>query len=224
MNGSLFAHKGKQQQAFNKETRVVVTQLHVAPSYVVGFRTFEKNGYWAFIIAYGRARTMERINKPMRGLLTSVGITTPLSHVAELRIPLPKNPQVQTTDGKQTLTIADKTYAIGMELKAPEVFAPGEIVRVVGTSKGKGFQGVVKRHGFAGGPKTHGQSDRHRAPGSIGQRTIPGRVYRGKKMAGRMGSLRITVKGLAVESVTDSMITVRGLVPGGPHSLVQIVK
>jgi len=115
---------------------------------------------------------------------------------------------------------------VGKEIKVADVFAVGDKIQVTGTSKGKGFAGVVKRHGFKGGPRTHGQSDRERAPGSIGQTTTPGRVYRGKRMAGRMGSDRVTVKGLEVVAVDNekNILTVKGLVPGGKNGLLYIKK
>ena len=113
---------------------------------------------------------------------------------------------------------------VGSSLKATEIFKPGDIVDVTGISKGKGYAGVVKRHHFKGGPKTHGQSDRQRAPGAIGSTTTPGRVYRGKRMAGRMGHDRVTVKNLQVVQVDDSYILVKGLVPGGRNTLLTLTK
>jgi len=102
----------------------------------------------------------------------------------------------------------------------------GDKVRVTGISKGKGFAGVVKRHHFKGGPRTHGQSDRERAPGSIGQTTTPGRVYRGKRMAGRMGTGRITVTGLKVIGIDaqSGILKIKGLVPGSVRSLITVTK
>lgn len=112
----------------------------------------------------------------------------------------------------------------GKDVKIGDVFKPGDHIQVTGTSKGKGFAGVVKRHHFKGGPRTHGQSDRERAPGSIGQTTTPGRVYKGKRMAGRMGGNRVTVKGLQVVSVdpNKNTIWVKGLVPGPSRGLISI--
>ena len=103
-------------------------------------------------------------------------------------------------------------------------FLVGDTVTVKGVSKGKGFAGVVKRHGFAGGPRTHGQSDRERAPGSIGQTTTPGRVYRGKKMAGRMGGETVTTKGLKILEINEKEIAIIGAIPGHRGSLVTIRK
>lgn len=113
---------------------------------------------------------------------------------------------------------------VGDELKAGSVFTAGDVVKVTGISKGKGFQGVVKRWGFRGGPITHGQSDRQRHPGSIGQRSTPGRVYKGKHMGGRMGGQTVAVKGLRIMSVNDDEILVSGVVPGGRNRMLTIAK
>ena len=110
------------------------------------------------------------------------------------------------------------------EVVSVELFTTGQKIDVSGTSKGRGFAGVVKRHHFRGGPKTHGQSDRHRAPGSIGAGTTPGRVWKGQKMAGRMGGERVTVQNLeVVEVVADkNLILIKGSVPGARNGLVYI--
>ena len=114
----------------------------------------------------------------------------------------------------------------GTQIAVETVFAVGDVIRVTGTSKGKGFAGVVKRHGFRGGPRTHGQSDRERAPGSIGQTTTPGRVYRGKRMAGRMGNDTVTVRNLKVVAIdpTTQTLTISGVVPGAINGLLVIAK
>lgn len=111
-------------------------------------------------------------------------------------------------------------------LENPGDLSLGDKVKVTGISKGKGFAGVVKRWHFAGGPRTHGQSDRERAPGSIGQTTTPGRVYKGKKMAGRMGGKKVTIRGLKVIEVKpeENLLVVKGLVPGGKNSKVMVSK
>ena len=114
----------------------------------------------------------------------------------------------------------------GTEIKLDQVFSMGDSVKVTGTSKGKGFQGGVRRHGFHGGPKTHGQSDRHRAPGSIGSGTTPGRVYKGKKMAGHMGNVRASAKNLEIVGIDKekNLLTIKGAVPGATGGLVMITK
>lgn len=113
---------------------------------------------------------------------------------------------------------------VGDILKTTDILKPGDIVDVIGLSKGKGFAGGVKRHHFKGGPRTHGQSDRERAPGSIGQTTTPGRVYKGKRMAGRMGHQRVTVKNLQVVDVSEEYLLIKGLVPGSVNSFVVVKK
>jgi hypothetical protein len=124
----------------------------------------------------------------------------------------------------RTDEVADFTG--GQELKPGSIFKVGDIVKVTGVSKGKGFQGGVRRHGFHGGPKTHGQSDRHRAPGSIGSGTTPGRVYKGKKMAGHMGSDTATIRNLEVIGVDkkEGILIVKGGVPGHIGSELRITK
>lgn len=115
---------------------------------------------------------------------------------------------------------------VGSHVSVADVFAVGDLIRVTGISKGKGFAGVVKRHHFAGGPKTHGQSDRERAPGSIGATTTPGRVYRGKRMAGRMGGEQVVVQNLTIVSVDGktNVIGIKGLIPGARSNIVKIEK
>jgi large subunit ribosomal protein L3 len=118
----------------------------------------------------------------------------------------------------------DEPVEVGGEPLTVEVFSEGDRVDVVGKSKGRGFAGVVKRHGFAGGPKTHGQSDRHRAPGSIGATSTPGRVFKGKRMPGRMGNETVTSQNLLVSRIDpeNNLIAVRGSVPGPKNGIVVI--
>lgn len=118
------------------------------------------------------------------------------------------------------------TSVIGKEAKLTEAFKEGDLVTITGFSKGKGFAGVVKRHGFKGGPKTHGQSDRQRAPGSIGATTTPGRVFKGKRMAGRMGNRSVTVKNLLVSKIDaeKNVIYVRGAIPGNKKGMIKLRK
>ena len=121
---------------------------------------------------------------------------------------------------------SEPEFKVGDIISVSDVFKKGDVIAITGTSKGKGFAGVVKRWGFHGGPRTHGQSDRERAPGSIGQGTTPGRVLKGKKMAGRMGGDRVTVKNLIVVDVDKEagLIAVSGPVPGVPGGLLIIKK
>ncbi len=114
----------------------------------------------------------------------------------------------------------------GQEIKLDQVFSIGDAVKVTGVSKGKGFQGGMKRHGFHGGPRTHGQSDRERAPGSIGSGTTPGRVYKGKRMAGHMGSDSVTTRNLEVVGMDkiNNLIFIKGAIPGATGGLVSVTK
>ena len=120
----------------------------------------------------------------------------------------------------------DGEVKVGQEVRLGDVFSKGSLVDIVGISKGKGFAGVVKRHGFAGGPRTHGQSDRERAPGSIGATTTPGRVYKGTKMAGHMGTQRVKVQALEVSNIDkeSNVLSLKGSVPGPTGGLLIIEK
>ena len=186
--------------AANGEARGV-TVVEAGPCIVVQIKTPENDGYSAIQVGFG---TRKRVNDPMRGHLKRLG---QFRWLREIR--------VEDTNG----------YELGQKLGV-ELFEEGDIVDVVGTSKGRGFAGGVKRYHFRGGPKTHGQSDRHRAPGSIGSGTTPGRVRKGLRMAGHMGDARVTVKNLRVfESNADrGVLLIEGSVPGGVNGLVRIAK
>jgi large subunit ribosomal protein L3 len=191
-------------QVFDEKGRLRgVTAVEVGPCFVTQIRTPETDGYTAVQIGFQDDR---KLNKPEAGHLKAAG-NLKLRHLAEFR-----------TDGSAT-------YALGDQLGA-ELFETGARVDVTATSKGRGFQGGVRRHNFSGGPKTHGQSDRHRAPGSIGSGTTPGRVYKGTRMAGHMGAERVTVMSLEVVARNDdrSVIFVAGSVPGPTGGLVRIRK
>jgi large subunit ribosomal protein L3 len=177
-----------------------VTAVEVGPCYVSQIRTPERDGYSAVQVGYGDVR---KLTKPKAGHLK--GVDRKLRHLAEFR-----------TSGETEYSIGDR---IGAEL-----FEPGQKVDVSATSKGRGFQGGVRRHGFAGGPRTHGQSDRHRAPGSIGSGTTPGRVHKGTRMAGHMGAKRITTLNLEVVGRNDdrNVVFLAGAVPGPVGGLVRI--
>jgi large subunit ribosomal protein L3 len=197
----LLGRKVGMTQIFADNGRVqAVTVIEAGPCVVTHLKTPEKDGYSAVQLGYGEHR---HINKPEAGHLKAAGAAH-LRHLVELR----------QDDGA-----AD--YALGQQVTVG-LFQPGDEVDVTGTSKGKGFAGVVKRHHFRGGPKTHGQSDRHRAPGSIGPGTTPGRVYKGTRMAGRMGNERCTVQRLLVVGRDDerNLLLVRGSIPGPAGRMV----
>jgi large subunit ribosomal protein L3 len=179
---------------------VPVTVLEVGPCVVTQILTEEKNGYSAVQLGFGHKK---RLNEPERGHLKASGAQS--RHLREMK-----------NDGAEA-------YEVGQTLKA-DFFEVGDLVDVTGTSKGKGFAGVIKRHGFAGGPKTHGQSDRWRAPGSIGATTTPGRVFKGQRMAGRMGHDRVTVQNLRVVRVDAerNLLLVEGSVPGPNEGLLLV--
>jgi len=189
-------------QRFREDGRVVpITALQVGPCTVTQVKSQVKDGYEAVQVGFEEVR---RLNNPMRGHLRRTGLFRYLREV-----PVDSLGDAQVGD------------AITVEL-----FQPGDRVDVIGTSKGRGFQGVMKRHGFAGGPRTHGQSDRARAPGSIGATTTPGRVLKGKRMAGHMGNQRVTVKNLEVFEVDleRNFLLIKGGVPGAPNGLLLILK
>ena len=189
-------------QVFDAKGRLRgTTAVEVGPCFVTYIRTPETDGYTAIQIGFQEDR---RLNKPESGHLKAAG-DLKLRHLAEFR----------SSDAS--------AYSLGDRLGA-ELFDPGELVDVTATSKGRGFQGGVRRHHFAGGPKTHGQSDRHRAPGSIGSGTTPGRVYKGTRMAGHMGAERCTVRNLEIVSRNDErgVIFVAGSVPGPIGGMVRI--
>src|SRR5580765_1747812 len=183
-------------QVFDENNRVVpVTVVQAGPNVVTQLRTPETDGYVAVQLAYG-AIDPRKVNKPRTGHFTKAGVT-PRRHLVELR----------TADAG--------AYTVGQELTA-EVFAPGAVVDVVGTSKGKGYAGVMKRHGFHGLGASHGTQRKHRSPGSIGGCATPGRVFKGLRMAGRMGSERVTTQNLTVHRVDTErgLLLIKGAVPG----------
>lgn len=197
--------KDYQTQGFLEDgKRIPLTVVTSLGNRVSQVKTAEKDGYNAIQLGFG---TKKKTNKPLKGHSDKAGLKETPRFFREIR--LTDIPEIEP----------------GYEINVSELLEPGDIVDVVGISKGKGFAGVVKRYHFKGGPRTHGQSDRERAPGSIGQTTTPGRVYKGKKMAGRMGHEQVTVKNLEViEIKEDGTILLRGLVPGVKKSLLMIKK
>ncbi|MBI2617386.1 50S ribosomal protein L3 [Candidatus Gottesmanbacteria bacterium] len=212
MVNALLGSKTVQTQMFDeKGRRIPVTQILTGPCWIVGIKTTEKDGYNALQLGFGTRRTAT-LTKPELGNVKKAGLEkNPPRFFREVSISDPKDFDV---------------LKLGTQIQVSDVLKPGDRVQVIGISKGKGFQGVVTRHHFKGGPRTHGQSDRERAPGSIGQTTTPGRVYKGKRMAGRMGSEKVTVKNLRVVSVDTQkhIVSIKGLIPGGRNALVIIEK
>lgn len=188
-------------QLFRDDGEVVVTAIEAGPCVVTQVKTEAKDGYNAVQLGFGEAK---RLNSPQRGHLKGTGQFKYLREFAVDNI---------------------NSVQVGQRVDV-DMFKPGDLVDVTGISKGKGFAGVVKRHHFAGGPKTHGQSDRHRAPGSVGATTFPGRVFKGTRMAGRMGNERVTVRNLKVLEVDTArhLLLVKGAVPGSKKGLLLIRK
>jgi len=189
-------------QVFDEQNRVVpVTVVKAGPNVVTQVRTQEKDGYKAVQLAFG-AVDPRKVNKPRTGHFDKAGVT-PRRFLAEPR----------TTDAE--------TYEVGQEITA-EVFAAGVEVDVTGTSKGKGYAGVMKRHGFKGQGASHGAQAVHRKPGSIGGCATPGRVFKGLRMAGRMGNDRVTTQNLTVHAVRaeDGLLLIKGAVPGPKGGLL----
>lgn len=192
-------------QFFDDEGRVVpVTVLQAGPCVVVQRKNVDRDGYEAIQVGLVDFMREKLVKKPQRGHFDKAGVA-PMRFLREFRL----------EDGDEAFQPGDRILA--------EHFKPSEKVSITGTSKGKGFQGVVKRHGFRGGRKTHG-SMFHRAPGSIGQSAWPSRVFKGVRLPGRMGGNRVTVSGLEIVEVhpDDNVILVRGAVPGPNGGFVSI--
>lgn len=211
---ALLGIKLTQTQKFTPEgVRIPVTIINMEPNVVVQIKNKQKDGYWALQLGFGGTRG--HTNKPTAGHFKKAGIKEQISRfLQEVRI----NSDVQ--DEKSL------PWQVGQKLSVADIFKEGDLVKVTGLTKGRGFAGVVKRHGFHGGPKTHGQSDRWRAPGSIGSTTTPGRVLKGKRMAGHMGDDIVTVKGLKVFGIDSekNLLIVKGLIPGAKNGVVRVTK
>lgn len=204
----------------DKGEYIPVTFIHTSPCYLMDVKWPQKNGYMALKLAFGETK---RNAKSVQGELEKAGIKTPLRFLKEFRV---DEQAVKPVDenGKTGIEIEGKKLMVGQEIVPADFFKKGDKVRISGTSKGKGFQGVVKRHAFKGGPKTHGQSDRWRGPGSVGMTTTPGRIFRGKRMAGRMGQDRVTVRNIEVVDVQEKGIIVKGTLPGSKKGFLEVVK
>ena len=191
-------------QVFDETGQVVpVTVVQAGPCVVTAVRTPDTDGYSAVQIGFGEINP-RKVTKPVAGLFEKAGVT-PRRYVAEIR-----------TEGASE-------YTLGQELTA-ELFAAGQRVDVTGKSKGKGFAGVIKRHHFKGLSASHGTQRKHRSPGSIGACATPGRVFKGVRMAGRMGGERTTVQSLTVHAVDGdkNLLLIKGAVPGPRGGLVVV--
>lgn len=182
-----------------------VTVIEAGPCPVMQIKTTDKEGYNALQLGYDSIAE-RKVNKPMKGHMAKAG--------KELYRTLREFPLE-----------AVEEYELGQEITV-DIFAAGDKVKVTGTSKGKGFQGVMKRHNFAGSRASHGAEKVHRVPGSIGNATFPGRVWKGKKMPGQMGNARVTVSNVEIVDVRpeDNVLVVKGQIPGPNNGLVMIRK
>jgi large subunit ribosomal protein L3 len=193
-------------QIFDEQGEVIsVTVIEAGPCYVTQIKTPDRDGYTAVQLGFEETES-SRLNQPQHGHLSKNDLP-PLRHLREFRL----------------VDVDDSDLSEGQKLDVG-LFETGDQVDVSGISKGRGFAGVVKRHGFGGGPKTHGQSDRWRAPGAISSGSTPGRVFKGLRMAGRMGGSQVTVQNLEVVLVDPerNLLAVKGAVPGARDGLLII--
>ena len=183
---------------------VPVTIVKTGPCVVIQKKTFEKDGYEAIQVGFGEQKE-KCLNKPLQGHFKAAGKRS-FAFLKEIRV----------DDAN--------SFKLGQEIRS-DIFQIGELVKVTGRSKGRGFSGVMKRWGFSGGRKSHG-SRSHRIPGSIGQSATPGKVFKGKKMPGRMGNKKTTIKNLKILDVRPDVdiITLMGALPGGRNSIIEITK
>lgn len=200
MIDGLIGRKLGMAQIFKEDRRAIpVTVIEAGPCFITQVKHAAKDGYNAVQLGFG---DVKKVNSPQKGHLKGIGM---LRNLHEFRIA-----DISSIDKGQKIDVS--------------IFQPGDLVDVIGFSKGRGFAGGVKRHHFKGGPKTHGQSDRLRAPGSIGATTSPGRVFKGLRMAGHMGNNRVTVKNLEVVrlDVERNLLFVQGGIPGSRNGIVKI--
>lgn len=206
MNGIL-GRKVGMTQVFTADGRALpVTVVEAGPCTVTAIKNAERDGYTSVQLAFGQVR---KLNKPRLG------------HVHKATGNNDTRPRVL-----REFRGSSEGTELGQRITVDMVFATDDYVDVIGTSKGKGFQGGVKRWGFKGGKKTHGQSDRRRAPGSIGAGTSPGRVFKGQKMAGHMGHTRVTVQNLQVVTIDseNNVLLLKGAIPGPRNGMIMIRK
>ena len=191
-------------QVFDETGQAIpVTVIQAGPCTITQVKTVQTDGYPAVQVGFGEA-TEKSLNKPKLGHLAKSG-ASPIRHLQEYRLENPGD------------------FQLGQQITA-DIFTPGQIVDVVGTSIGRGFAGYQKRHNFGRGPMAHG-SKNHRAPGSTGAGTTPGRVYPGKRMAGRLGGTRVTIRKLTIVRVDSdrNLLLIKGAIPGKPGALVSVL-
>lgn len=205
MKGMIGKKVGMTQVFDEQGTVIPVTVIQAGPCYITQIRSADRDGYVSVQLGYGETKP-KNLTKGQLGHLKKADLPA-LRHLREFRI----------------ANNADAAVEEGQEIKV-DVFEAGDLVDVIGVSKGRGFAGTIKRHGFARGPKTHGQSDRMRSPGSIGMCAAPGRTLKGKRMGGRMGNDRVTIQNLplVVVDAEKNLLAVKGSIPGAKGSIVMI--
>jgi len=205
MKGMIGKKVGMTQVFDEQGTVIPVTVIQAGPCYITQIRMADRDGYVAVQLGYGETKP-KNLTKGQLGHLQKADLPA-LRHLREFRLPSGAEAEVEE----------------GQEIKV-DVFEQGDLVDVIGVSKGRGHAGTIKRYGFGRGPKTHGQSDRMRSPGSIGMCAAPGRTLKGKRMAGRMGNDRVTVQNLplVVVDVEKNLLAVKGSIPGAKGSIVMI--
>lgn len=203
INGFIGKKLDQTQGFLENGKRIPLTTILVSGNWITQVKNPETDHYSAVQLGFGDKK---KVNKATQGHIKKAGIEKTPRFFREVR--------VEGVAGMEA----------GTELNIAEMLEPGDVIDVTGTSKGKGYAGVVKRHHFKGGPRTHGQSDRERAPGSIGQTTTPGRVYKGKRMSGRMGDETVTIQNLTVIDIKDGVLYIKGLIPGVKGALVMVSK
>lgn len=183
---------------------IPVTVVEVGPCTVVQMKTVETDGYTAIQLGFGEQKA-QRLSKPLRQHCLKAGKGV-FSVLQEFK------------------PGADQAFSVGQEIAAADVFKPGDVVDVAGTSKGHGYSGVIKRHGFGGFPGSHGTHEYFRHGGSIGNRSYPGRVFKGRRMAGQFGNVRVTTQNLLVVDVRaeQNLVLIRGAVPGANGGTVTV--
>ncbi len=209
MIDSILAAKKEMNQVFLSDgRRIPVTQVQAGPCVVTQIKTNQTDKYQAVQIGFGK-KPLRKTTEPLQGHLRKV---------------IQKNEFIPRTLKEITIE-GELEVEVGETITADKVLKVGDLVNVTGVSKGKGFTGVMKRWGFSGGPRTHGQSDRQRAPGSIGQGSDPGRVHKGKKMPGRSGGEKVTLRNLLIVKLdADGTMWIKGQVPGKRDEILMIKK
>lgn len=221
MPAFILGSKSTQSQRFNDQgERIPTTFINTSLCHLIDVITPDKRGYFSVKLGFGQTKN---IKKPVQKELEKAGIKTPLRFLREFRMENYKDKVKLIVEGNKKGVQVEEVKVFLGDIINPTLFIKiGDLITVSGISKGKGFQGGMKRHGFKGRSHTHGASRDERAPGSIGMSTTPGRVFKGKRMAGRMGGERVTIKNIEVIEVKENGLVIKGLIPGAKGGLIEI--